>query len=686
MSFDQLLILILASQGKNLTPAQKMVLEGAWHGQTYASIANQSIYEPNYLKTTAARLWQMISQVLNVPITKATLRSVVEEYALTDSQKTLITAFTHYQSHQPRVRTKNFPGSSIANQSDFISSTSNPAYFLEYPTGPVPLNSLFYIERPQIEQKAYEEITKPGSLLRIHSPKQMGKSSLLLRILNQANQLGYEPITVDLSQADQLIVSDLNRFLRWICSLVSQQLNIPVKVEQYWQDEIGSKMSCTWYFENYLLDQFNRPIVLAINELNRLFKNSQITEDFLALLQSWLEASQSRDTFKKLRLVLLYSTDFFQDENLSISAFNIGVPLSLNELTVEEVEELADRYHLNWHRWESEKLMAMVGGHPALVRLAFYHLVDQDYGRSDPITLDELLEFAPSEFGIYRDHLHELMLILEKNQSLYAAFQKVLTYHTGIYLIPSLAYQLHSLGLVNINNQFQVKIRYKLYGLYFSRLMLNEFNFCCKATTNPLKNPANIWLKELAAHDQKLAEMCYQDSLTNLMNQRGFDQYIQMNGSKWIEQNLEISLIIADLDFFKIYTDRYGEEAAKLCLQKISEEMIQIVNNQTDRAENIMARFDREEFVILLPGTSTDRAFHLAEQIREQVKNLAFTHDHSWMGGLPDVLSMSLGVASLKADPESNLDWLIKGANVALEKAKKQGRDRTLVYHPGLTP
>jgi diguanylate cyclase (GGDEF)-like protein len=681
MSFDQLVILIIATQGKNLTPAQKMVLEAAWNGETYASIANQSIYESNYLKTTAARLWQIISQVLKIPITKATLRSVVEGYALTNSQEKLITAFTHYQSQKLRARNKNYPDSPIANQSNLIPSTSNSADWLEYPSGPVPLNSLFYIERGP-ETIAYKEIIKPGSILRIHSPRQMGKSSLLLRILNQASQLGYEQITVDMSQADRAIVSDLNRFLRWLCSLVSQQLNIPVKVDQYWQDEIGSKISCTLYFKNYLLAQCNRPIVLAINELNRLFKNSQTTEDFLSLLQSWMEASQSSDNFQKLRLVLLYSTDFFPDEHLSISAFNIGVPLSLKDLTVEEVEELADRYHLTWHRSDSEKLMAMVGGHPALVRLAFYHLVRQRHVGSDNISLDQLLEFAPSEFGIYRDHLHELMLILEKNQSLHEAFQKVLKSPTGIDLGPRLADRLHSLGLVNINHSLKVTIRCNLYQLYFSRLLLSDFNLCC-GDRDPKSSSENAWeirFQELTDNYQQLQDLCYQDFLTNLVNQLGFAQYIEMNWSKLLQQEIEISLIIADLDFLNIYTDRYGEAAAKLCLQKISEVMIHIVNNQSDRADNVIARVDREKFVILLPGSSADRAFNLAERIREQVKNLGFTHDHSWMGGLPDVLTMSLGVASLKADPESDVDWLIKSANIALEEAKKQGRDRTSVY------
>ena len=101
------------------------------------------------------------------------------------------------------------------------------------------------------------------------------------------------------------------------------------------------------------------------------------------------------------------------------SPFNVGIPINLPEFTPEQVADLAGRHRLNWGREEGEKLREMVGGHPYLVRLAFYHIAKGD------LTLDRILEMAPTDEGIYRDHFGRHLDILEKDSELKLAFQKV---------------------------------------------------------------------------------------------------------------------------------------------------------------------------------------------------------------------------------------------------------------------
>ena len=93
---------------------------------------------------------------------------------------------------------------------------------LEYPEGEVPLDSPFYVERASIEQRCYEEIKKPGSLIRIKAPQHMGKSSLLTRILQQAENQGNKVVTIDFQITDEEFFSDLNKFLRWFCDSVTE--------------------------------------------------------------------------------------------------------------------------------------------------------------------------------------------------------------------------------------------------------------------------------------------------------------------------------------------------------------------------------------------------------------------------------------------------------------------------------
>ena len=330
-----------------------------------------------------------------------------------------------------------------------------------FPSGAVSLDSPFYIERSPIEKQVYTEIGKPGALVRIKAPQEMGKTSLMLRVLDYANRLGYRTVNLNLQQVDQTILSDVNRFLRWLCANIARQLDKEPKLDDYWDEDIGGKISSTLYLRNYLLEPIDSPLVLALDEVNLIFEHPQVAKDFFPLLRSWYEEAKRLPVWQKLRLIVVHSTEIYVPLQLKQSPFNVGLPIQLNNFSLDEVLELAKRYRLNWTGEESAKLlMEMVGGHPALVHLAIYHL-----SRGD-VTLAQLLQSSPTSTGIYSSHLQRHQVNLQEQQELAIAFGTVLSATEPVPLEPILAYKLNSIGLIKLNEN-KATLSCQLYQQYF---------------------------------------------------------------------------------------------------------------------------------------------------------------------------------------------------------------------------
>ncbi len=312
-----------------------------------------------------------------------------------------------------------------------------------YPNGAVPLGSPFYLKRVPFETKIDREIRKPGALIRIKAPREMGKTSLLLRTLDAAKRLGYHTIHLNLEQVDEAILSDLNQFLRWICANAARQLHLEPRLNEYWDEDLGSKISCTSYFQDYLLQQISKPLVLALDEVNQVFEQPQVARDFLSLLRSWYEEAKTLPLWQKLRTIVVHSTEIYVPLQLNQSPFNVGLPIQLHSFSEPEVLELARRYGLDWDgAQEARQLIEMVGGHPALINIALYHL------SREQLSLEQLRETSPTATGIYSHHLQRHWAILEKQPELAGALNAVLSATVPIELAPILAYKLSSLGLI----------------------------------------------------------------------------------------------------------------------------------------------------------------------------------------------------------------------------------------------
>ncbi|MBE9129748.1 MULTISPECIES: AAA-like domain-containing protein [unclassified Coleofasciculus] len=342
-----------------------------------------------------------------------------------------------------------------------------PSAVPELPEGQVDLASVFYVERSPIELRASEAIIQPGALIRIKATRQMGKTSLMARILYHASQQGYRTVALNLQLAEGKVFKDIDKFLRWFCASVGRRLRLPNQLNEYWDEIFGSKDNCTAYFEEYLLENIDSPLVLGLDEVDCLFQYPEIAADFFGLLRAWHEDAKNRDIWKKLRLVVVHSTEVYVPMDINQSPFNVGLSVELPEFTPQQVFDLASLHGLDWQVAQVEQLMAMVAGHPYLVRLALYHIARQDIG------LEELLKTAPTEAGLYSDHLRRHLWNLQQHPELAAAIQQVVTATAPVRLESAAAFKLHSMGLVDLQGN-EVKPRCDLYCQYFRDRLKGE--------------------------------------------------------------------------------------------------------------------------------------------------------------------------------------------------------------------
>lgn len=452
MNVEEALIIldgILAPQ--RLNKVQELVFRQCFLGRTYHEIAENLGYDYDYIRVTGYRLWQTVSEVLGERVTKYNFQAVLRQQgSYLPQQKTLVPA----RHDAPSALKKNYP-------SEAISTIPAP----EFPSGAVPLESPFYMARTPIEQRVCEEIDKPGALIRIRAPKQWGKTSLLIRILAYAESQGYQTVQLNLQQADPPAQESLDRFLRWFCANIAQHLKLPPHLEDYWDEDLGSKVSCTTYLRNYILTQVETPLVIALDEAHCLFEYLEIAQNFLPLLRFWHEEANNREVWKKLRLVVAHSTEVYIPLNLNQSPFNVGLPIRLQGFTTEQVQVLALRHGFDWATGEDgaqrlNALQEMIDGHPFLLKLAFYHLFHAD------LSLEQLLAEAPTQMGIYRDHLMRHLTTLQEHPELAAAFTTVIMAEEPVEIETLLAYKLESMGLVAILGN-TVTPRCNLYRLYF---------------------------------------------------------------------------------------------------------------------------------------------------------------------------------------------------------------------------
>ena len=177
--------------------------------------------------------------------------------------------------------------------------------------------------------------------------------------------------------------------------------------------------------------------------------------------------------------------------------------------------------------------------------------------------------------------------------------------------------------------------------------------------------------KQLEAANLALQHLATIDGLTAIANRRRFDEYLDQQWHQMGRAHAPLSLILCDIDFFKLYNDTYGHPGGDECLQRVAS----VLRSGVRRTPDLAARYGGEEFAVILPSAHAAGALHVAEAIQAGVRALQIVHAQS---NVSQWVTLSLGVTTTIPGPDSSPARLIAAADQALYQAKAQGRDRII--------
>lgn len=328
---------------------------------------------------------------------------------------------------------------------------------LEMPEGTMDPQSAFYVERAE-DQVALEAIERQGVTITIKAPRQMGKSSLLMRLIEAATKAGKRVAFLDFQLFDQAALTDADTFFRQFCTWLTDQLEVEDQVEAYWQMPLGNSQRCTRYVSRYLLKELGSPLVLAMDEVESVF-DTNFRSDFFGMLRSWHNQRLTGSIWKQLDLALVTSTEPYQlIDNLNQSPFNVGEVIELADFSPEQVADLNRRHGSPLTLAHEQQLMALLRGHPYLVRRALYLMASQ---RISPV---DLFSQATDDRGPFGDHLRNHLFRLHGKADLIQGLRQVIRHHT----CPDerVFFRLRGAGLVQREGQ-EVWPRCQLYADFF---------------------------------------------------------------------------------------------------------------------------------------------------------------------------------------------------------------------------
>jgi len=184
--------------------------------------------------------------------------------------------------------------------------------------------------------------------------------------------------------------------------------------------------------------------------------------------------------------------------------------------------------------------------------------------------------------------------------------------------------------------------------------------------------------RQLEATVERLAQMAARDGLTGVANRRIFEQTLEKEWNRCLRSGKPISLILIDVDFFKLYNDVYGHLAGDECLKLVAQSLLLSAR----RSGDLVARYGGEEFAMLLPEATLGAAFNLAEKMKSSVEDQKLAHRGS---PISEHVTISLGICTMQPRKDLDRSILVATADLALYEAKDCGRNR-IVVSPASVP
>ncbi|MFB2974508.1 AAA-like domain-containing protein [Aerosakkonema sp. BLCC-F183] len=367
-------------------------------------------------------------------------------------------------------------------------------------SGIIPLDSPFYVRRKGVDDVCEEELAKADTqnpvMLKLVGTKSMGKSSLLVRLRQFAEDNGHLVACVDLSSdiLDREAFQDLEKFLQQFASVVVQKFsdclggehldNNLKKLDEQWQSKLAIGAKCTNYLESIFKKlnerESDKPKTLLIDGLDFIEKNQlkdqskdKLEMEFFSLLKSWYETKM-----KKVRsdadivwpsMLLAYSLEPQPDYNSSFAAsfYNIGINIELRQFNLNEILSLAKTaFHLDWNEVDAKILMNFVGGYPRLVNWILYKVSQNQISLND---LDKLLDDANSKNEPVMKFLSDILREIRADKQLYEWMRNILKSNSKLGDKTMSKQKLIKAGIIKEKSLDEIAISCNLYRIFFER-------------------------------------------------------------------------------------------------------------------------------------------------------------------------------------------------------------------------
>jgi class 3 adenylate cyclase len=337
---------------------------------------------------------------------------------------------------------------------------------LEATGGAVPLASRFYVARAS-DQTFLTAVHRRDSIVLVNGARQMGKTSLLARALQQARQEGARVVLTDFQWlgAEQMETAD--SLFRALGEMMADQLDLDTYPEEMWNERSGAPVNFQRYMRRAVLGAAASPIVWGLDEVDRLFTCPYGSEVF-GLFRSWhnARALDPSGPWSQLTLAIAYATEahlFITDVNQS--PFNVGTRVTLADFTPVETRGLNARYGSPLATEEElSRFHRLLNGHPYLTRRGLNEIVSRS------LSIGAFEEEALNNEGPYGDHLRRILVLLARDEGLSEIMRGVLR-GDGC-ATPEGFYRLRGGGLIRGETPRDARPRCQLYASYLERHLL----------------------------------------------------------------------------------------------------------------------------------------------------------------------------------------------------------------------
>jgi AAA domain-containing protein/TIR domain-containing protein len=331
------------------------------------------------------------------------------------------------------------------------------------PGGAMPLDCPYYVARPA-DPQFHAAVARKESIVLIKGARQMGKTSLLARGLQQARKAGFRDIHTDLQSLDPADFESPEALFKALATSLAEGLELDALPHQVWDARQGPSSNFRRYMRRDVLRSIQTHLVWAIDESDRLLECDFGSQVF-GLFRTWHNdrALDPTGPWASLTLVIAYATEahLFIKEVYQ-SPFNVGLRLTLQDFTLDQVRDLNDRYRGPLRsRAEVERFHRLVGGHPYLVTRGFREMVDQG------LTISTLEAEGDRNDGIFGDHLRRMLVVLARNPALCEVVRGVLRGQPCP--TEESFYRLWSAGIMAGESAQDLRPRCQLYASYLKR-------------------------------------------------------------------------------------------------------------------------------------------------------------------------------------------------------------------------